>query len=98
MVVINFIARSCLSGHFSIDIIVGAGIMTREVEDCFMDYREPTIETGISCFVCGIRSGIDCPGRKPGEATRCKVCLDAYMAQMHQLQQQHIQQFSATLG
>ena len=41
---------------------------------CFLDK-----ETGIPCFVCGKNSGIDCPGRKPNEATRCRKCLDEYM-------------------
>jgi len=40
----------------------------------------PTRETGILCFECGQRSGIDCPGRKPCESTRCLVCLDKFMS------------------
>jgi len=30
--------------------------------------------TGIPCFKCGKYSGIDCPGRKPDEATLCFKC------------------------
>jgi len=37
--------------------------------------------TGIPCFKCGRRSGIDCPGRQPGEATRCMTCLNEYIAE-----------------
>lgn len=36
-------------------------------------------ETGILCFVCGDRSGIDCPGRRKDEATRCVVCMEKSM-------------------
>lgn len=39
-------------------------------------------ETGIPCFECEKRSGIDCPGRKFGEATRCKVCMHKFMKSM----------------
>lgn len=39
-------------------------------------------ETGIPCFECGERSGIDCPGRRPDEATRCVVCMDEFMKMM----------------
>jgi|AntAceMinimDraft_13_1070369.scaffolds.fasta_scaffold53058_1 hypothetical protein len=31
-------------------------------------------ETGIPCFRCKKRSGIDCPGRKDDEATLCDPC------------------------
>lgn len=36
-------------------------------------------ETGIPCFECGERSGIDCTGRRLNEATRCKVCMEKFM-------------------
>jgi len=44
-------------------------------------------ETGIPCFECGKRSGIDCPGRNPDEATRCKVCMEEFMQQMEVAEQ-----------
>ena len=42
-------------------------------------YVEKHKETGIPCFECGEKSGIDCPGRKSNEATRCKTCLKKFM-------------------
>ncbi len=36
-------------------------------------------KTGIPCFECGWHSGIDCPGRKPDEATRYVLCLEKFM-------------------
>jgi len=36
-------------------------------------------ETDIPCFVCGNRNGMECPGRKPNEATRCIDCFVKYM-------------------
>jgi len=36
--------------------------------------NDKIILTGIPCFRCGKYSGIDCPGRKPGEATLCFKC------------------------
>ncbi len=36
-------------------------------------------KTGIPCFECGWHSGIDCPGRKPDEATRCVLCMVKFM-------------------
>ena len=32
-------------------------------------------ETGIPCFRCSKRSGVDCPGREQGEATLCEPCF-----------------------
>ncbi len=39
-------------------------------------------ETGIPCFECGQRSGMDCPGRRSDEATRCPACMDEFMKMM----------------
>lgn len=36
-------------------------------------------DTGIPCFECGKRSGVECPGRKNGEATRCVPCMAKYL-------------------
>jgi len=47
----------------------------------------PERETGIPCFECGKRSGVDCPGRKPDEATRCVDCLNRFIRQMEVAQQ-----------
>jgi len=41
-------------------------------------------ETGIPCFECGERSGIDCPGRKSNEATRCITCLVKFLKSFEQ--------------
>lgn len=35
--------------------------------------------TNILCFECGERFGLDCPGRKLDEATRCAICLEKAM-------------------
>ena len=50
-------------------------------------------ETGIPCFECGRRSGIDCPGRKPDEATRCKECFDSYMEKVRREQAEHLAKY-----
>jgi len=42
-------------------------------------YIDKHKETGIPCFECGEKSGIDCPGRKVDEATRCSTCLKKFM-------------------
>ena len=47
-------------------------------------------ETNILCFECGKRFGVDCPGRRPNESTRCQICLDKYMEQLKQGQITHI--------
>ncbi len=39
-------------------------------------------ETGIPCFECGERSGMDCPGRRTDEATRCEACMGEFMRQL----------------
>ena len=52
-------------------------------------YDEPIIETGIPCFRCGERSGLDCPGRKPDESTLCKPCFDEHMAEELERQARH---------
>lgn len=31
------------------------------------------------CFDCGDRPGMECPGRKENEHTRCKICMDNFM-------------------
>ena len=49
-------------------------------------------ETGIPCFECGRRSGIDCPGRKD-EATRCKECFDAFMEKVRREQVEHLAKY-----
>lgn len=39
-------------------------------------------ETGIPCFECGKRSGMDCPGRKLDESTRCEACMEEFTRMM----------------
>ena len=51
-------------------------------------------ETGIPCFECGKRSGIDCPGRRPNEATRCKVCLEKFMKVEHANHEEHMKRLA----
>ncbi len=56
------------------------------------EHDEPLIETGIPCFRCGGRSGmsgIECPGRKPGEATLCVSCFKERMAEEAEKQARH---------
>ena len=52
-------------------------------------YEEPPIETGIPCFRCGERSGLDCPGRKPDEPTLCQPCSVECMAEETERQTRH---------
>lgn len=54
----------------------------------------PTKETGIPCFVCNQKSGIDCPGRKPHESTRCQECLKIFLLELKNEQAMHLK----TLG
>ena len=53
------------------------------------DAYEPIIETGIPCFRCGERSGLDCPGRKPDEPTLCEPCFKKHMAEEMERQAKH---------
>lgn len=45
-----------------------------------MAFDEIYRETGIPCFKCKERSGIDCAGRGPNESTLCVVCFETLMA------------------
>lgn len=56
--------------------------MHKEVDEFGIPYRY----TGIPCFECGKRSGIDCPGREPNEATRCVRCLKLFLEKERRLQ------------
>lgn len=49
----------------------------------------PIRETGIICFECGQRSGIDCPGRKPDESTRCLVCFNKFMSRIDSIMREN---------
>lgn len=51
--------------------------------------QKPIIETGIPCFQCGERSGIDCPGRELDEATLCEPCFEKRMAAEKEAQSRH---------
>lgn len=44
-----------------------------------MKFPEIYRETGILCFKCKERSGIDCAGRRPDESTLCVVCFEKSM-------------------
>ena len=46
-------------------------------------------ETGIPCFECNERSGIDCPGRRPNEATRCGICMEKFMERVQVIVDRH---------
>lgn len=46
-----------------------------------MEFREIHRETGIPCFKCKERSGLDCAGRAPDESTLCSVCLEKLLAE-----------------
>lgn len=59
-------------------------------------YEEPIIETGIPCFRCGERSGMEAPGRKPDEPTLCTPCFETHMAE--EMKKQAIHQASYLLG
>lgn len=47
-------------------------------------------ETGITCFICGLRSGIDCPGRDIGESTLCTPCVTVAMLLAEYEQAKHL--------
>ena len=47
-------------------------------------------DSDIPCFQCGARPGMDCPGRRPGEATRCEGCTREFMAQEREIQLRHL--------
>ena len=42
------------------------------------------------CFQCGARPGMDCPGRRPGESTRCEGCMQEFMALERDRQLRHL--------
>lgn len=44
----------------------------------------------IPCFQCGAKPGMDCPGRRPGEATRCEGCTREFMARERERQLRHL--------
>jgi hypothetical protein len=50
-------------------------------------------ETGIPCFQCKERSGLDCPGRKPNEATLCAICFEARMKRWRKEQADHLREY-----
>jgi len=31
------------------------------------------------CYICNINPGVECPGRKPNERTKCLSCLRKYL-------------------
>ena len=49
--------------------------------------------TDILCFECGERYGIDCPGRKPNEATRCMVCFEKFMTESYEEQDENYERY-----
>jgi len=52
--------------------------------------EEKIIETGIPCFRCKKRSGIDCGGRKPDEATLCNPCFQVEIIKNQHEQAAHL--------
>ena len=59
--------------------------------DCYYPLtKEDHPETGIPCFNCHINSGIDCPGRKPDEATLCYKCFEEMMKEEERKQIEHL--------
>jgi len=47
-------------------------------------------ETGIPCLECGERSDLDCPGRRPDEATWCEVCLKKFTEEEQAKHEKHM--------
>lgn len=61
------------------------------VETLDKSYIPPIeFETGIPCFECKKRSGLDCAGRKPDESTRCRKCLDKNREKEKQREEDHL--------
>lgn len=60
------------------------------------EHEPPIIETGIPCYRCGERPGLDCPGRKPDEATLCEHCFKEHMAA--EMERQAIHQAKYIVG
>jgi len=54
------------------------------------DFHFDDRETGIPCFECGQRSGLDCPGRQPDESTRCRECLEKFLAKEREAEFLHL--------
>lgn len=42
------------------------------------------------CFQCGKNPGMECPGRKPNERTRCESCFELFMSEEELHQARHI--------
>ena len=53
------------------------------------EFIEPEIETGIPCYICGKHSGLDCAGRAPDEATKCKFCFKKWLDEERRSQEEH---------
>lgn len=68
-----------------------------ETTDQDWSFPEMDRETGIPCFQCGLRSGLDCPGRRPDEATRCRECFKEFMAEERELQFRHLVELIGSL-
>lgn len=50
-------------------------------------------ETGIPCFKCEVRSGIECAGRKPGESTFCNQCMEENRTEYAKAQARHLARY-----
>jgi len=74
--VLTIAKMRCLSRDS--DTIVG-----KDIRMAIMDLMEPNIETGIPCFKCKKRSGIDCAGRKTNEPTLCTACISENLINEH---------------
>ena len=58
--------------------------------DRHMPIQFPDKETGIACFKCEMRSGIDCANREKEESTLCPSCLKIVMSQYRHEQAEHL--------
>ncbi len=59
-------------------------------QDCLNAMMYETRETGVPCFRCKERSGLDCAGRSPDESTLCQQCLKEWLAEEAKSQAVHL--------
>lgn len=60
-----------------------------------MAFDEIYHETGIPCFKCKERSGIDCAGRGPDESTLCIICFEKWMVKQKLEEELHMKQIQS---
>lgn len=70
--------------------------LTKEIAEDVIDhlgYYESWSKTNILCFECRQNYGMDCPGRRKNESTRCESCFEKYMHQIHLDEERHLSYF-----